>query len=250
MTNVAPVSVIIPCWRCADTIEQAVASVAAQTLRPRELILVDDASGDETYSVLCDLADEYEPHWIKVLTLEKGGGPGWARNTAWELAAEPYLAFLDVDDAWLPDKLERQMAWMYAHPQVLMTGHLMGQPHLTAEITAKPVSLLSMLIANRFATSSVILRKDIPFRFATGKYAVDHQLWFDLLAAGADCRLLNAVMGRHFARPRTSQLGELLTLERLRSKGKITFWLWLLASLWSLTKFIGHGIKTYSASTK
>ena len=84
MTQFAPVSVVIPCWRCSDTVGRAVASVAAQTLRPKEVILVDDGSGDETYSVLCDLADAYEPHWIKVLALEQNGGAGWARNAGWE----------------------------------------------------------------------------------------------------------------------------------------------------------------------
>ena len=61
MIVTAPVSVIIPCFRCTKTIARALASVAAQTLRPAEVILVDDASGDGTRAVLHELQAYYPP---------------------------------------------------------------------------------------------------------------------------------------------------------------------------------------------
>ena len=66
-TEVAPVSVVVPCFRCADTIADAVASVAAQVLRPAEVLLVDDGSGDGTLERLEELAQAYPQGWIKVL---------------------------------------------------------------------------------------------------------------------------------------------------------------------------------------
>ena len=66
-TDFAPVSVIIPCYNCKDTVERAVKSVFDQTLQPREVILVDDASSDGTLDYLMVLRDQYGSSWLKVI---------------------------------------------------------------------------------------------------------------------------------------------------------------------------------------
>ena len=78
----ASVSVIVPCFRSADTIGRALQSIDEQTIRPREVILVDDASGDETLGVLLKKKSEYEPEWIKVLVLATNSGPAAAATSA------------------------------------------------------------------------------------------------------------------------------------------------------------------------
>jgi len=101
----APVSVIIPCYRCADTIGRAVESMIWQTLPPKEILLVEDYSQDEgkTLASLYDLQRKFQDKiTIKVIPLLKNGGPGGARNTGWDEAQQPYLAFLDADDSWHP----------------------------------------------------------------------------------------------------------------------------------------------------
>ena len=80
----APVSVIIPCYRCADTIARAVASVARQSLRPETVILIDDLSDDGTLDELYRLQQEYPAGWIVVLAKAGNDGPGAARNIGWE----------------------------------------------------------------------------------------------------------------------------------------------------------------------
>lgn len=114
MSESAPVSVVVPCWRCRDTIARAVESIAAQTRLPHEVILVDDASGDGTAGALHALAGRYPKDWITVIEQRDNGGAGVARNAGWETASSPYIAFLDADDAWHPKKLEIQVAWMEA----------------------------------------------------------------------------------------------------------------------------------------
>ena len=57
--TIAPVSVVIPCYRCASTIQRAIQSVIAQILKPAEVILVDDASGDETLAVLKEFEQQH-----------------------------------------------------------------------------------------------------------------------------------------------------------------------------------------------
>src|SRR2546427_9146273 len=105
----APVSVLIPSYCCADTVARAVESAVEQTLTPAEIIMVDDASpdGGKTYCALKDLQQRFSRRTaIRIIRLERNGGPGAARNRAWEVASQPYVAFLDADDAWHPRKLE------------------------------------------------------------------------------------------------------------------------------------------------
>ena len=67
----APVSVVIPCYRCADTIARALASVAAQTLVPEEVILVEDGSPDSTLERLRQLEESHERGWIRIVALPR-----------------------------------------------------------------------------------------------------------------------------------------------------------------------------------
>ena len=92
-----PVSVIIPCYRCADTIERAVESVALQTSPPQEIFLVEDCSDDtgKTLQTLQRLKQIYQDKFeINIIVLKTNNGPGGARNAGWSEATQPYLAFL------------------------------------------------------------------------------------------------------------------------------------------------------------
>ena len=101
--NRVPVSVVIPCYRCADTIERAVESVIAQTASPAEVWLVEDGSGDDgrTLAVLHELRQRHSGEVsIEVISLGKNFGCAVARNTGWDASPQLYIAFLDADDAW------------------------------------------------------------------------------------------------------------------------------------------------------
>ena len=170
----AELSVIIPCYRCSDTIERAVASVDRQTLRPRELILVDDCSGDGTLTVLQAIQQAYGEQWVKIIALEKNIGCGGARNEGWSRATQPYVAFLDADDVWVTQKVEIQLTWMKNHPDAIYTGHpanVLAEDHLRpANITGRPdfkrVHWLRLLLSNRFAAASIMAKRDIAYRYA------------------------------------------------------------------------------------
>ncbi len=102
-----PVSVIMPAHNAASVLERAVASVQAQTFADWELLIVDDASGDGTLALAQRMAVA-DPR-IRVFEHPKQKGAGAARNTALSNARGRYIAFLDADDAWLPEKLDRQL---------------------------------------------------------------------------------------------------------------------------------------------
>jgi glycosyltransferase involved in cell wall biosynthesis len=107
----ATVSVIIPAYNSETYVANAIRSVLAQSYRPHEIIVVDDGSTDGT-------ARAIEPfrHVIRYLHQENRGEPA-ARNTGMREATGEYIAFLDADDLWVPEKLELQMAYLAAHPE-------------------------------------------------------------------------------------------------------------------------------------
>lgn len=115
------VSIVIPAYNASGLLEAAIGSIAAQTLREIEVILVDDASSDDTAAqARALLARHGLAH--AVIRLETNSGPAAARNRGVAAARGRYVAFLDADDEWLPDKLRRQVALMEANPKVTLCG--------------------------------------------------------------------------------------------------------------------------------
>ena len=115
----APVSVVVPAYRAAATIGRALAGVAAQTLRPRQVVVVDDGSDDGTEGAARAAAGALDGIAWAVLRQEHQGA-GAARNRALVEASQPFIAFLDADDEWLPRHLERSMAHMESGGYVLV----------------------------------------------------------------------------------------------------------------------------------
>ncbi len=112
------ISVIIPAYRAAATIARAVESVLAQTVRAAEILVVDDGSPD-------DLAAALAPYGKRVtLVRQPNGGAASARNLGIERARGDFIAFLDADDYWEPEKLEWQLAVFERHPEL---GLVAGQ---------------------------------------------------------------------------------------------------------------------------
>ncbi len=100
------VSVVIPAYNAARTLGEAIASVRAQTLPVLEIIVVDDASKDETLATLEALVG---PDLVIVRQSRNAGGSA-ARNRGIDTARGEWIAFLDADDLWVPHKLEMQLA--------------------------------------------------------------------------------------------------------------------------------------------
>ena len=104
------ISVIIPSWNRADRLAAALASVRAQTLAPHEVIVVDDGSTDNTRALLA--SDFPEVRYI----YQQNHGVSHARNTGIRAASGDWIALLDSDDRWKPDKLQRQQQALHANP--------------------------------------------------------------------------------------------------------------------------------------
>lgn len=102
------VSVVIPTYNRAATIGASIQSVLNQTWQNFELIIVDDGSTDNTRQVVEAFADDR----IRYICQEQNGGASHARNTGIKLAECEFVAFLDSDDEWRPEKLKKQMETM------------------------------------------------------------------------------------------------------------------------------------------
>ncbi|HJD24795.1 MAG TPA: glycosyltransferase [Firmicutes bacterium] len=104
------VSIITPTYNCGKFIAETIESVQAQTYPNWELLIVDDCSTDNTEEVVAEYR-QADPR-VQYHRLEKNSGAAVARTTAMQLAQGEYMAFLDSDDLWSPEKLEKQLAFM------------------------------------------------------------------------------------------------------------------------------------------
>lgn len=108
------VSVIIPTYNRKDIVLDAIQSVVRQTIKDFEIIVVDDGSTDGTVEYLQSL------HLPINLISKENGGVSSARNLGIKNARGKYIAFLDSDDLWLPEKLEQQIAYLESHPDIFL----------------------------------------------------------------------------------------------------------------------------------
>lgn len=102
------VSIIMPSYNTASYIRETIQSVLNQTYKSWELLIVDDCSTDNTDEVVCTITDSR----IKYFKNEKNSGAAVSRNKALREAKGQWIAFLDSDDLWMPEKLEKQIAFM------------------------------------------------------------------------------------------------------------------------------------------
>lgn len=196
------ISVIIATKNGAQFIERAVRSVLAQRGVDFEVVVVDDASTDDTAGIVTALAQE-DPSAgsgqgprVRLVRREKNEGPGKARNAGIAQARGAYIAIIDDDDLWPDaDKLKKQADFLDAHPEHVLVGSarvdvvdergakLFGQryPKTDADIRN------GILGRNCFAHSGVLYRKEVFDRLGGYKHmrlAEDYDLWLRMGMAG------------------------------------------------------------------
>jgi glycosyltransferase involved in cell wall biosynthesis len=182
-------SVVIPYYRASQTIARAVESALAQTVRPLEILLVDDGSPEDTPAVVKQFGSSV------TLIRKPNGGTASARNLGIEYAQGEWIAFLDADDYWEPLKLERQLAssegvglvgsmWFMEYPG---QPRCVGQPEDPAFFgrVFKPIGAEAFQVAMNIMTDAVLVRRNVlgDHRFVSGlEPAEDRDLWIRLVA--------------------------------------------------------------------
>lgn len=127
------ISVVIPSYNGANSIARALDSIRDQTLLPVEVIVVDDASTDNTLEIVEHWQASFISIALRIITQPINHGTAVARNIGWDQARGDFVAFLDDDDSWHPQKLVLQSAWLQKNPNAKACGHN-GQPSNTQAI--------------------------------------------------------------------------------------------------------------------
>lgn len=249
------VSVVIPVYNSAYTIVDCIDSVKGQTYKNIEIIVVDDGSTDSTMEKVRAIASECNLQKIVIIE-QKNSGPSSARNRGIEVAEGNYIAFLDSDDMWYPDKIARQMEILLNNNSAVLVGCLysIGDKEVFSDFSfgVEKKSLFQLLLKNCFITSTVMCRREILlcYRFnESQKYSEDYRLWLQLAATGCVCLLQNEVLTRMNDKPLWGgtglsaklwlmEKGELSNYKFLYNKNYISFFCFSFVSTISLAKYL------------
>lgn len=242
------VSVITPAFKAARFIGETIGSVQAQSLEDWEMMIADDCSPDDTCEVVAGFASK-DPR-IKLIRQDANQGPAAARNAALAQATGRYIAFLDSDDLWLPEKLEKQVDFMAQKDCAISytcyrrlsedsrtLGHLIRPP---ASQTYRE-ALKNAAIPN--LTSMVDTEKTGPIRINEAGYrAHDYILWLSLLRQGHTAHCLEEDLARY-----RSVVGSISS-----SHSRSAYWVWriyrdieklsLPYAAWCLVHYAGHAL--------
>ena len=248
------VSVIMPTYNCAAFIAESVRSVLAQQYTHWELIITDDCSKDNTRDVLAPYLAKY-PN-IRYTCLGKNSGPAAARSTALKQARGRYVAFLDSDDLWTPDKLSKQLAFMQQTGAVFSsTGYELieegGKSKGVALIPPEKTDYKKMLRLSCPVGNSTILYD----RSVLGEQVVpaikkrnDFALWLQLLHTAPACYGMPNILTKYRLRAQSVSRNKLKLLpyhwQLYRHIEKLSLWqsVWYILC-WAFVKGTGCGIK-------
>ncbi len=192
------VSVVIPIFNARQTVIRAVESVLSQSASDIEVILVNDGSRDDSLALIKEFKAAHADENIVIID-QKNGGVSKARNAGMRVAKGEFVAFLDSDDAWLPDKLSKQLDILDEEPSLHLVGTTMN-----GEVFEKffhkrfsrvtEITLKNLLFKNFFQPSTVIVRREVMstvgFFDESQKYAEEGN-YFMRIAFGHKCALLN-----------------------------------------------------------
>lgn len=197
------VSVIMPTFNCGKYISESIDSVINQSVTDWEIQIVDDCSTDNTEEVLRPYLDNYQNiHYIK---LKENGGPAVARTEAIRRAGGKYCAFLDSDDLWTPDKLEKQICFMEtnkalfsctAYSQMDINGNDL---HIVMIPPAKTSYKKCIRLSNPIGNLTAMYDQELLGKFEVPliKKRNDFALWLQLLKRTQYCYGMEEVLGTY-----------------------------------------------------
>jgi teichuronic acid biosynthesis glycosyltransferase TuaG len=184
----ANVSIIIPAYNAEGVIADALDSIAHQDYDGLEVIVADDCSSDATVDVVQQRSSA--DNRIRLVRQSVNAGPSHARQAALDHATGRYIAFLDSDDFWLPQKLSRQLAFM-AHERAALSYTEYRRVSADGARVGKQIRVPAhldygdLLCNTAIATSTVIVDREKTGPFAMSHtYYDDYALWLSLLRRG------------------------------------------------------------------
>ena len=193
------ISVVMPAYNAGQYIERTILSLMQQTYKSWELIVVDDCSTDKT----CDLVSRIarDDHRIRLVRLEKNfGGPAGPRNVGVREARYDLVAFLDSDDIWHPQKLEKQVELLESPDEFFVCSSMIDfEDDSTIEfpeigkVSVDTIGFMAQSFRAKIPTSSVLVSKRLVSKFSfeeSPKYKAveDFHCWLRILNSGITCK--------------------------------------------------------------
>lgn len=180
------VSVVIPCYNAGPFLKETLESALHQTAPPAEIIVVDDGSTDGS----AEVAESFGPP-VRVIR-QPNSGESVARNKGIETATSDWIAFLDADDLWKPDKLEKQLAAtsdevIAVHTEVEVFGATSSKSNIRRTPAEERYRTEFVAVTNPFygPSSSLLVRRSLPVRFPTWtRFAEDLVYCLELIQLG------------------------------------------------------------------
>lgn len=187
MTKKPLVTVLMPVYNAEKFVEHAVRSIINQSFKEFELIVVDDGSTDQTHRILM----QFDKKVVKVFSQEKSGITA-ALNRGLSLANGKYIARMDADDIALPERLQKQVAFLEAYPEIGIVGSAVlvidDSGRKWGVQTFEPTDIgirWTSLLKNPFVHPSVMFRKNLlddhNLEYRSLHHAEDYDLWIRLL---------------------------------------------------------------------
>lgn len=181
------VSIVMPAYNAAKTIRSSVESIQAQTVTDWELVVIDDGSKDDTAAILSELAASDSR--IRFLQNEKNSGASYTRNRAVELAQGEWIAFLDSDDMWKPEKLEKQLRLAGEHPDMVICYTASsfinddGEPYGYVMEAIERMTYKMLLRRNLLSCSSVMIRASVMkgIKMPNDRMHEDYYVWLTVV---------------------------------------------------------------------
>lgn len=187
MINDVFVSIIIPVYNGEKYIKDTLNSILGQTYKNFEVIVIDDYSSDNTFSILNEYANK--DNRIKIFKNDQNMGVSKTRNKAVELAKYNWIAFLDADDLWEKDKLEKQINLLINNQdsKLFYTGSKFidddGKLYDFELSIPEKIEYKKLLKQNLISCSSVLVLKDLflKYKMQSDKMHEDFALWLQIL---------------------------------------------------------------------
>jgi len=200
-------SIITPCYNAEDWLQGCYQCLLTQSIADWEWLVIDDGSTDNSSQLLNDLS--YSDDRVKPLFISRNSGAGVARNVGLETAQGQYLAFLDVDDVWLPEKLAAQLVLMEEGVMLSFTAYRICDHRglvkgTVDENTPNRVGRHDLLMKRvTMGCSTVMVRKELigQRRFPTMRRGQDYLFWLNLLEIAGEAVKVNKVMTEYRIRP-------------------------------------------------
>ena len=227
------VSIIVPVYNAGAYIEETIDMVRAQTYENWELILVDDCSEDESRK---KIEGRQEQDRIRLIAKKSNEGAARARNTGIEAARGRYIAFLDADDVWAPEKLEKELAFMESRQAAFVfTAYEFGDEK--ARGTGRVVHVPPVLSYEKALSRTVIFTSTVLLDTQkTGRELIrmpevkseDTATWWKILKNGFTAYGLNEVLAVYRRPARSLSSNKLEAIRRIwnlyRKQEKLSLW--------------------------